>query len=92
MTLLPYTGVYLNQEAASWHRVTQMYDGATPRGTQWQRLFSLFAGLSIIMIFVNGCSVKRLLVDVVGNALTGTLRSWPPTMTRISSERQFLLA
>ncbi|MGE0467906.1 MAG: TRAP transporter TatT component family protein [Nitrospira sp.] len=48
-----------------------MYDGATPRGAQWQRLFSLFAGLSIIMIFVNGCSVKRLLVDVVGNALTG---------------------
>ena len=72
MTLLACTGVYLNHEAASWHRATQMHDGATPRGTQWQRLFSLFAGLSIIMmVFVNGCSVKRLAADVVGSALTG---------------------
>lgn len=53
-----------------------MHDGATRRGTQWQRLFSLLAGLSIIVIFVNGCSVKRLAADVVGDALTGDSESF----------------
>jgi predicted anti-sigma-YlaC factor YlaD len=39
-------------------------------GAQWQRLFSLFAGLSMV-VFMNGCSIKHLVTDVVGNVLTG---------------------
>jgi predicted anti-sigma-YlaC factor YlaD len=49
----------------------QTHCGAKPRGAQWLRPLSLFVGLLVIVVFLSGCSVKRLTAGVVGDALTG---------------------
>ncbi len=42
-----------------------------PGGAQWYRLLSLLTSLLILVLFVSGCSVKRLAANAVGDALTG---------------------
>ncbi len=54
----------------------QTHCGGKPCGAQWRRPLSLFVGLLVIVVFLSGCSVKRLAADVVGDALTGDSESF----------------
>src|SRR5262249_21684838 len=48
----------------------RLHCGARPTSAPWTRRVLLFTGL-LAVVFLSGCSVKRLAADVVGEVLTG---------------------
>ena len=49
----------------------QTHRGDPPWGIRWRRGYALCAGLLGLVVFLNGCSGKRLAANVLGDALTG---------------------
>lgn len=49
----------------------QTHRGDPPWGIRWRRGYALCAGLLGLVVFLNGCSGKRLAANVLGDVLTG---------------------
>lgn len=51
--------------------VMQTHRGDQPCGIRWRRAYALCVGLLGLVVFLNGCSGKRLAANVLGDLLTG---------------------